>query len=100
MDLSSAAIEGAIDYDEALKKVVERLPIVSFRLAGKSPQQVSDLLDREAGIAVRAGLHCAAQAHTTLGTLAEGTIRASFGIFNTLDEVDQLCEALQKISSS
>lgn len=77
-----------------------RTGIVAFKVKGVSPDRVADRLDRDWGIAVRAGLHCAAQAHKALGTLATGLVRASFGYFNTVDEVDELCCALETISAS
>lgn len=73
------------------------IPVVSFNLKRLSSDRVADMLNREFGIAVRAGLHCAALAHKTLGTLNQGTVRASFGWFNTKDEVEILCDALATI---
>jgi selenocysteine lyase/cysteine desulfurase len=75
-----------------------RTAIVAFNLKGVTADRVADLLDRDWGIAVRAGLHCAAQAHKALGTLATGLVRASFGYFNTAGEVDELLKALSKIA--
>jgi cysteine desulfurase family protein len=75
-----------------------RLPIVSFTVDGMPCDRVADLLDTEYGIAVRSGLHCAAQAHATLGTSKGGTVRASFGYFNTEDEVKALCSALASLT--
>ena len=86
-----------VDFKVALDSVSNRLPIVSFKLAGKSCDQVADLLQKKGNIAVRSGLHCAAQAHQTLGTESSGLVRASFSIFNTLDEVDFLCRTLDQI---
>jgi len=55
----------------------------------------------EYGICVRAGLHCAPLAHRSAGTLDTGTVRISFGPFNTRTEIrdfcDKLCEILQKL---
>jgi selenocysteine lyase/cysteine desulfurase len=76
----------------------QRLPVVSFHLSGLTPDRIADLLDAEYGIAVRAGLHCAAQAHCTLGTTKLGTCRVSFGLFNSVDEVDVLTAALASLS--
>lgn len=75
-----------------------RTGIVSFQMRGLTPDRVADLLDQEYGIAVRPGLHCAALAHNTLGTLASGLVRASFGPFNTDQEVDELCRSLERIA--
>jgi len=73
---------------------------VAFTVKGVTSDVVAHALDTEYGIAVRAGLHCAATAHTSLGTLETGLVRASFGCFNTEEEVDQLCKALETIASS
>ena len=54
-------------------------------------------LDFEYGIETRVGLHCAPNAHKTLGTFPTGTIRFSFGNFNTEDDVDAAIKALTEI---
>ena len=68
-------------------------PIVSFNLAGAHPHDVSTIIDR-AGVAVRAGTHCAQPLLQRYGVTA--TARASFAMYNTLAEVDVLAEALHK----
>ncbi len=78
--------------------VEDRTGIVSFQVKGVTPDRVADLLDSKFGIAVRPGLHCAALAHKTLGTVATGLVRASFGPFNTEAEVDELCNSLRQIA--
>jgi selenocysteine lyase/cysteine desulfurase len=75
----------------------DRLPIVSFAVLDKSAEQVADFLDRQANIAVRSGLHCSVQAHRALGTEKSGLVRTSFGFFNTVEEVDRLCEQLERL---
>jgi len=45
----------------------------------------------------RCGLHCAPLAHKTLGTYPQGTVRFSFGHFNTLDEVDYIVQSIQEM---
>lgn len=77
---------------------IARVGLVSFRVRGLSSSSVSDLLDRDFGIAVRSGLHCSASVHTALGTLKEGLVRVSFGYFNSESELDELCKALLEIS--
>jgi cysteine desulfurase/selenocysteine lyase len=67
--------------------------IISFNLAGAHPHDVSTIFDRE-GVAVRAGTHCAQPLLARFGTTA--TCRASFGMYNTVDEVDRLVAALRK----
>ena len=67
--------------------------IISFNMEGAHPHDISTIIDRE-GVAVRAGTHCAQPLLARYGTTA--TCRASFGLYNTLGEVDRLAEALQK----
>lgn len=50
----------------------------------------------EQGICVRAGLHCAPLAHESAGTIDTGTVRVSFGWFNSLQETEELIRALKK----
>ncbi len=67
--------------------------IVAFNMAGAHPHDISTIIDRS-GVAVRAGTHCAQPLLARYGVTA--TCRASFGLYNTLEEVDRLAEALQK----
>lgn len=72
--------------------------LVSFKIKNMDPATSADLLDREYGICVRAGLHCAASAHRALGTQESGLLRVSFSCFNTESELEQLIYALEKIA--
>jgi len=67
--------------------------IVSFELQGIHAHDVSMVIDR-AGVAVRAGTHCAQPLLKRFGVTS--TCRASFGMYNTRAEVDALVEALEK----
>jgi cysteine desulfurase/selenocysteine lyase len=67
--------------------------IVAFSIEGSHPHDVAQILDRQ-GVAIRAGHHCAQPLMERLGVSA--TARASFGLYNRLDEVDALIEALHK----
>lgn len=70
--------------------------VLSFH-AGRTPSEtVAAALD-ERGFAVRAGFHCAALAHRTLGTPRGGAVRVSFGPENTAGEVDALAGAIREI---
>jgi len=71
----------------------EKGAIVSFELEGIHAHDVSMVIDR-AGIAVRAGTHCAQPLLQRFGVTS--TCRASFGMYNTREEVDALSEALKK----
>ena len=68
-------------------------PIVSFELKGAHPHDVATIIDR-AGVAVRAGTHCTMPLLARFGVTA--TCRASFGLYNTKDEVDVLAASLIK----
>jgi cysteine desulfurase / selenocysteine lyase len=68
-------------------------PIVSFELKGAHPHDVATIIDR-AGVAVRAGTHCVMPLLARFGVSA--TCRASFGLYNTREEVDSLAQALIK----
>ncbi len=69
----------------------QRAGIVSFVVDGVSPQDISLLIDRH-GIAIRAGHHCAMPLHEKLGI--NSSCRASFYLYNTVEEVDRFVEAL------
>ena len=74
-----------------------RTPTFSFNIKGFDPSEVSFLLDNEFKISNRTGLHCASLAHKTIGTYPEGTVRISFGYFNSTSEIDNFIDALVKI---
>ena len=70
--------------------------ITSFVSSIMDTGQISDGLDAS-GVAVRGGLHCAPSIHTWLGTLQSGAVRASIGIYNTEQEMDDFAMILQRI---
>ena len=74
--------------------------IVALNLEDTDAIAVADLLNREYGIAVRAGLHCAPAAHKTLGTLERGCVRFSFGYFTQKSDIDRAALALNQIAKS
>lgn len=71
--------------------------VLSFNVEGRDPAEIGFLLDDEHGICVRTGLHCAPDAHRSIGTLPSGTIRVSPGLFNTEQDIVALLTALEKI---
>ena len=71
----------------------EKGAIVSFELKGAHPHDVATVIDRS-GVAVRAGTHCVMPLLARYGLTA--TCRASFGLYNTREEVDVLAQALLK----
>ena len=72
---------------------------LSFTLAGLDPAAVGYRLDHEFDIGVRVGLHCAPDAHRTIGTFPQGTIRVSPGWFNTHDDIDRLLAAIHALAA-
>ena len=74
-----------------------RTGVVSIVPTQMDPAELSYQLDERYGIATRVGLHCAPSAHRTLGTWPGGTVRFSFGVFNTESEIDEAVEAVGRI---
>ncbi len=72
------------------------VPLVLFRVAGESPEATAERLGK-AGIAVRAGLHCAPSGHRKLGTLPDGGVRAAPGAFTALQDIDGFCRCVKKL---
>ena len=76
------------------------LAVLAFNLRNVPPDEVAAILDQRFGIAVRAGLHCAAVLHHQLNTLPDGCLRVSPGYFNTEEDIATLIEALKTIAES
>ncbi len=72
--------------------------IVSFTIEGLEVSHISTRLSEEFAIAGRAGLQCAPAAHMRLGTFPDGSMRLSFGIFNTADEAARCAAAIKTIA--
>jgi cysteine desulfurase/selenocysteine lyase len=85
-----SAVEGVRIIGTAREKV----SVVSFVIEGVHPHDVGTILD-QAGIAVRAGHHCAQPVMQHFKIPA--TARASFAFYNTKDEVDRLVGAVEKV---
>lgn len=79
------------------KDLTGRNAVISIQTPEIDMAQVAWQLDSEYGIMTRVGLHCAPNAHKTLGTYPAGTIRFSFGPENTLEELDAAIYGLKKI---
>ena len=71
--------------------------IVSFSLPPFHPYDVAVLLDQQ-GVAVRSGTHCAHPLFDALG-MPQGVVRASLGLYNTLEDVERLCKALRRVAA-
>jgi cysteine desulfurase family protein len=75
-----------------------QISVVSFNIDGMTPSEVSFDFDEQFDIMSRPGLHCAPSAHRTIGTFPGGTVRLSFGCFNTEEEIRCALDALRKLS--
>lgn len=72
----------------------EKVGVVSFVVDGIHPFDIGQMLDAR-GIAVRTGHHCTQPLMDRYGI--EGTVRASFAVYNTKEEIDRLAEGLQRV---
>ena len=72
----------------------EKAAVLSFVMDGIHPHDIGTILDQE-GIAVRTGHHCAQPVMDRFGIPA--TVRASFGLYNTREEIDALVCGIQKV---
>lgn len=90
------SIDGVTLYGP--RSLEDRGSVISFNLADYDSAQVGYLLDRQAEILLRTGLHCAPDAHRTIGTFPSGTVRVSPGHFTSDAEVDYFLEAVVKLT--
>ena len=97
-DLTAYAMErlSRINSLRILGAAKDKGPIVSFEMKGAHAHDVATVIDR-AGVAVRAGTHCAMPLLERFG--ATSTCRASFALYNTREEIDALAEALVRAES-
>jgi len=86
---------------EKLKKInslkiignpINKAGVISFVIKGIHPHDISTIVDEE-GVAIRAGHHCCQILHDRLNLPA--TARASIGIYNTKEDIDILCKAIE-----
>jgi cysteine desulfurase/selenocysteine lyase len=73
---------------------MQRIALVSFTMAGVHPHDIASIADQE-GVALRAGHHCAMPLMNYFNVNA--ATRVSFGIYNSVEDVEQLGEALQQV---
>ena len=79
--------------------IENRAPVVSLQMCAMDNAEAAFRLEQEYGILTRVGLHCAPNAHKTLGTYPAGTIRFSFGHFNKEEEIHTALRALGALAS-
>ncbi len=75
-----------------------RVGVISLDFPGQDNALIGDRLEQEFGILTRCGLHCAPNAHKTLGTFPGGTVRFSFGWFTTEREIDAALKAIKQLT--
>lgn len=73
--------------------------IVTVTVDGMSPSVLAERLDREHGVQIRSGLHCAPEVHRMLGTLDGGAARLSVGWCTTEEDVDRALEAVEAVAA-
>jgi len=66
--------------------------VIAFTIKGIHPHDISTILDED-GVAIRAGHHCCQILHERLNLIA--TARASIGVYNTKEDIDKLCDAIE-----
>ncbi|MGW1864253.1 SufS family cysteine desulfurase [Streptomyces mauvecolor] len=88
---------GMVPGLEVLGSAPGRIAVLTFTMAGHDPAAIASWLDRD-GIAIRAGHHCAQPALAHYGL--ESAARASFALYNTPEEVDELVASLQSLQQS
>jgi cysteine desulfurase / selenocysteine lyase len=90
----ATAAVSAIPGLEIVGTAKQKAGVLSFTMEGIHPHDIGTILDRE-GIAVRTGHHCAQPVMQRFNIPA--TVRASFGLYNTRDEVDALVAGIHKV---
>lgn len=93
--LMARALQHASELEgfQLIGNASEKIGVLSFLLQGCHPADIGFILDKQ-GIAIRTGDHCAQPLMRRLGV--PGTARASFSIYNTIEEIDALFIALKK----
>jgi cysteine desulfurase family protein len=101
IELTKRFLDGVMNITKirnvGLKTIEGRTSVVSLDFKNLDNSEVAFMLDREFGIMTRVGLHCSPSAHKTLNTFPKGTLRFSFGHFNTIEEVDYTLDSIVKV---
>lgn len=80
------------------RDISRRVSVFSLDFTGRDNAAISDRLEQEFGILTRCGLHCAPNAHKTLGTFPRGTVRFSFGWATTEEDIDTALTAIRTLA--
>lgn len=102
MQLTQQFIEGLLKLEKVkvygTKDINKQVSVVSMNIGDVGSSEISYILDQTFDIATRSGLHCAPVAHKTIGTLEQGTVRFSFGYFNTENQIATALDAIEQIT--
>jgi cysteine desulfurase family protein len=102
-ELTGCLLEGLLRMDRVHvygpQDLGSQTAVVSINVDGMSSSEVGFQLDRNFDICVRTGLHCAPSAHRTIESFPQGTVRISMGMTTTMDEVEEVLEALKWLVS-
>jgi len=89
-DVKGVSLYGPLGIDR-------HIGALSFNVDALDPSLVGFRLDREYDICCRTGLHCAPQAHESIGSLPMGTVRLCPGYFNSAEDIERTLEAVRTI---
>lgn len=104
--LTEQLLTGLLDLEQqgllrivGRRDIVQRTSVVSIAATKQDLAVVAHRLNEEYGIATRVGLHCAPNAHKTLGTYPTGTLRFSMGWHNNEEDIGTALKALREVLS-
>jgi cysteine desulfurase/selenocysteine lyase len=80
------------------ESIDDRIGVVPINIEGMDSSEVANIMDREYGIAVRPGLHCAPLAHKAIGTEKLGAVRFGVGPFNKKKDIMAAVKALKELA--
>ena len=101
MELTGQFIESLADAHVRIcgtKDLEKRVGVVSLDFEYDDNAQAAYYLDSEFGIRTRTGMHCAPNAHKTIGTFPQGTVRFSFGYGTTAEDVEYAAYAVREVA--
>ena len=93
--LESAGGFDCLGHDDPTKRV----GTFSFRHEALPAPELGGILDQAFTIAIRPGLHCSPYIHKSIGSYPDGLVRVSPGVFTTVEEIDQLADAVCEITA-
>ena len=101
LKLTKLLLEGFCEIGQARvlgrRDIVGRAPVVSLDFPEYDNAEIAYLLEEQFGIQTRVGLHCAPNAHKTLGTFPQGTVRFSIGHANTIQDIETAVQAVKTV---